>query len=138
MKFAGFRLTKIEAEKSEEKKGGNISVNSNFHLGEFKKEESVKDSKKPVYGFDFTYLIDYEKIAKISFKGTVYIEIDSSEDKELFKDLEKPGYKLSNNDLRKIILDIVLARTHVECLHLEEKLGLPFHIQAPRVSFGSE
>ena len=138
MKYAGFRLNKIEAEKTEEKKSGNINVNSNFHLGEFKKEESSKDAKKPIYGFEFTYSVDYENTAKISFKGVIYIEIDSSEDKNLLKDLEKPGYKLSDNDLRKFILDVVLARTHVECLHLEERLGLPFHIQSPRVSFGSE
>jgi len=138
MRYAGFRLNKIEAEKFEEKKEGNISVNSNFNMGEFKKEESGKDPKKPVYSFEFTYSIEYEKFAKISFKGAIYIEIDSSEDKNLLKDLEKPEYKLSNNDLRKYILDIVLARTHVECLHLEEKLGLPFHIQSPKVSFESK
>ncbi len=138
MKYAGLRLSKIEAEKLEEKKMGNINVSSNFHLGEFKKEDLVKDVRKQIYSFEFTYLVEYENIAKISFKGAVYVEVDSSEDKDLLKNLEKPGYKLSDNDLRKFILDIVLARTHVECLHLEEKLGLPFHIQSPRVSFGKE
>jgi len=134
MRYVGLRLQKIEADRFSEISGGNINVNSNFNLGKVKKEaELTKDSDKPIFSFEFTYSIKYEDSAEISFKGMVFIEI---EDKKLIKELEKEDTKVSDNDLRKFILDVVLARTHVESLHLEEKLNLPFHIQSPRVKFG--
>jgi hypothetical protein len=136
MRYVGFTLSKIEGEKSEESPKGNITVNSNFNLGEVKKEgDLTKDSKQDIFSFSFVYAISYEEVAKLSFKGKVYIEI---EDKSLVKDLEKSGSKFTDDELRKFILDLVLARTHVESLHLEERLNLPFHIQSPRVSFGKE
>ncbi len=135
MRYAGLRLQKIEGEKFEEPSGGNISVNSNFNLGKVKKESDLtKDSDKPVFSFEFTYTVKYEEFAKISFKGLIYIEI---EDKKMIKELEKEDAKVADDDLRKLILDVVLARTHVESLHLEEKLNLPFHIQSPKVKFGN-
>jgi len=120
----------------EDSTGGNINVNSHFNLGKVKKEEDfTKDSEKPIFSFEFVYDIEYEKVAKISFKGTIYIEI---EEKSIIKELEEDNPKITDNTLRKFILDIVLARTHVESLHLEEKLNLPFHIQSPRVSIGEK
>ena len=136
MRYAGLRLQKIEGDKFAEPSGGNINVNSNFNLGKVKKEEDlIKDRDKPIFSFEFNYSITYEGFAKISFKGIIFIEI---EDKKMIKELEKEDTKATDNDLRKLILDIVLARTHVESLHLEEKLNLPFHIQSPKVKFGNE
>ena len=136
MRYTGLRFKKIEAEKMEDSTGGNINVNSHFNLGKVKKEEDfTKDSEKPIFSFEFVYDIEYEKVAKISFKGTIYIEI---EEKSIIKELEEDNPKITDNTLRKFILDIVLARAHVESLHLEEKLNLPFHIQSPRVSIGEK
>lgn len=135
MKYAGFKLTKVEAERFETNPKGNINVNSNFNLGKVKREEVV-GSDKDVFGFEFTYTIKYEEFATISFRGTVFIELES-EDKKITKELES-SENSKDNDLRKFILDVVLAKTHVEALHLEERLNLPFHIQSPRVKFGEE
>ena len=136
MRYAGLRLQKIEAEKFKEPVGGNINVGSNFNLGTVEKEaDFTKEPSKPVFSFEFTYSIKYDEFAAISFKGIVYVEVD---DKKLISSLEKEGARVGDNDLRKFILDIVLAKTHVESLHLEEKLGLPFHIQSPRVTFNEK
>ncbi len=135
MRYAGIVFNKIEAEKFEQKTEGNIQVTSNFNLGKISKEDLGKDAKKPIFSFEFSYILKYDKVAEISFKGKIYIEID---DKELIKDLEKENARVANKDLSKLILDVVLARTHVESLHLEEKLNLPFHIQSPRVTIGTK
>ena len=135
MKYAGFKLSKVEAEKFETNPKGNISVNSNFNLGNAKREEVV-GSDKDVFGFEFTYTIKYEEFATILFKGVVFIELESG-DKKILKEIES-SENSKDNDLRKFILDVVLAKTHVESLHLEERLSLPFHIQSPRVKFGDE
>lgn len=135
MRYAGIVFSKIEAEKFKEKQEGNIQVNSNFNIGKITKEDLSKDPKKPIFSFEFTYALKYSEIAEISFKGKIYIEID---DRDLIKELEGENARVANKDLSKLILDIVLARTHVESLHLEEKLNLPFHIQSPRVTIGSK
>ena len=136
MKYAGFKLMKVDAEKEENKTPkGNINVNSNFNLGKAKREE-ISDSERVVFGFEFTYTIKYEEFATLSFKGSVFVELES-EDRGLIKPLEDSD-SVKDNELRKFILDVVLAKTHVESLHLEERLGLPFHIQSPRVKFGED
>lgn len=132
MRYVGIVFDKIEAKKLEEKAEGSIQVNSNFNLGGVNREDLNKDPKKPVFSFEFVYTLKYDKIAEISFKGKIFVEI---EERDLIKELEQKNARISDKELNKLILDIVLARTHVESLHLEEKLGLPFHIQSPRVSF---
>ncbi len=130
MKYLGIKFKKIIAEKFKEPEG-TITINSNFNLKEVNKEESFKITTMPVFSFIFNYDLKYSDFATISFEGTVYIEI---EDKNLAKELEKDK-KIINTELRKFILEIVLAKTHVESLHLEEKLNLPFHIRSPKVNF---
>ena len=133
MRYVGLKLQKIDGEKFSEPKGGNIKVDSNFNLGKIKLESELGVNKeKPIFSFEFNYSILYEDFAKISFKGTIFVEID---DKKLIKELEKEEPRSNDAELRKLILDVVLAKTHVESLHLEEKLNLPFHIQSPRVKF---
>lgn len=134
MKYAGFKVTKIEAERFETNPKGNVNVNSNFNLGVAKKEDV--GAERTVYGFDFTYTIKYEEFATITFKGVVFIELEHT-DRKIINELQSSDHS-KDNDLRKFILDVVLAKTHVESLHIEEKLGLPFHIQSPRVKFGDE
>lgn len=129
MKYVGFKFNKIVAEKFKEP-SGEISVNSNFKMEEVNKETFFQDQKKPVFGFVFTYDLKYSDIASLSFDGIVYLEI---EDKSLIKELEKTK-KVSNKELQEFIMNVVLAKIHVESLHLEEKLNLPFHIRAPRVN----
>ena len=133
MRFVGIKFDKISAERTEEPTKDSVTVNSNFNLGKVEKEKINTDSKKPIFGFEFTYSMEYDKFAAVVFKGKIFLEI---EDKEMTKELEKSGtIQKENKELRKFILDVVLARTHVEALHLEEKLGLPFHVQSPKVSF---
>lgn len=128
MKYLGIKFKKITAEKFKDP-SGTITINSNFNLKEVNREKSFPITKSPVFSFIFNYDLKYSDFATISFEGTIYIEI---EDKGLSKELEKD--KKINTELRKFILEIVLARTHVESLHLEDKLNLPFHIQSPRVN----
>jgi len=135
MRYVGLKLQKIDGEKFSEPSGGNIKVDSNFNLGKIKFESELgRDKDKPIFSFEFDYSVIYEDFAKISFKGTIFVEV---EDKKLIKELEKENARAVDADLRKLILDVVLAKTHVESLHLEERLNLPFHIQSPRVTFGN-
>ena len=134
MRYLGLKLNKVSAEKFKEPSKGEIKVNSNFNLGSAEKEKTPSDLKNPVFGFNFNYSLEYGDSARIEFNGVVYLELS---DPKVIKEIEKTKKTMDDN-LKKAILEIVFARTHVESLHLEEKLGLPFHIQSPRVTLKEE
>ncbi len=84
--------------------------------------------------FIFTYGLLYGDLAKIEFKGRVFVSTDKKE----AKDLEKKGPDAITTDMRTDLLNFILLRTHVESLRLEETFNLPFHSQPPQVKFGQE
>ena len=130
MRIIGIKFKKISAEKFKEEQK-NIELKSNFTLKEVEKDNKIsKLSVNPVYNFNFVYLIDYDNIASLVFEGSVYIEVEEDKVKEIEKNKNNV-----DNDLKKMILDFVLSKTYIESLHLEERLGLPFHIRPPQVTF---
>jgi hypothetical protein len=134
MRVIGIKFKKISAEKLKEDKkdtGKTIELKSNFTLTEVEKDDKIsKMSVSPVYSFGFIYLIDYEDIASLIFEGSVFVELDEIKASEVER-----NKKNIDDDLKKLILDFVLSKTYIESLHLEERLGLPFHIRPPQVNF---
>ena len=128
MRIIGFKLLKILAERFKDP-SGSIQVSTNFSIPHFEKE-SFKDSsgKETAFGFDFTYILKYQEFAQIEFSGKIYAAFD----KKIAKDLEKDSKDIPN-DARTLLLNYILYKTHVETLHLEEKLNLPFHMDSPKV-----
>ena len=132
MRIIGIKIDKISAERFKEPEG-NINLKTNFNLGKAIKEDIDVPEKDPVFSFDFTYTLDFEDTAKIEYSGKIFTTIN----KKISKDVEK-NTKDIPNELRSMILDFVLHRTHVESLHLEERLGLPFHISSPKTQIKSK
>ena len=130
MKVIGIRFKKISAEKLKEDTK-TIELKSNFTLKEIEKDVKIsKLSVNPVYNFNFIYLIDYDDVASLVFEGSVYVELEEDKAKEVEKDKNN-----IDDQLKKLILDFVLSKTYIESLHLEERLGLPFHIRPPQANF---
>jgi hypothetical protein len=127
MKILTLKLSKISAEKKADLKE-NMNFKSNFSLGEFK-VESLHGKEKDIYSISFKHSMDYEDVANICFEGKIYMMID---DKKLAKEFE--SRKISK-DLKEQLLNFLLWKIHVDTLQIEEKLGLPFHIRSPIVSF---
>src|SRR3989344_4793623 len=132
MKIIGFRLTKILGEKLKEPEERSINLNSNFNLGDVKKEENQLDSNEVVFSIEFTNSYTFDVVAKIEFKGNVFFTI-SEEEETLLKDIENTK-KIKDEELRKKIIDYIFRKIHIDSLSLEEKLSLPFHIQPPQVN----
>ncbi len=132
MRVIGFKFDKITAEKFKELED-NVQLKSNFNLGKIEKEEIEGQEKDSVFSFQFTYSLDYDSTAKIEFSGQIFMSVD----KKLAKELEKDN-KIIPDDLKTTLLNFILFRTHVESLHLEEKLNLPFHISSPKAAVNSK
>ncbi len=134
MRVVGIKFKKISAEKLKDDKkniGKAVELKSNFTIKEVEKDAGLsKLNVNPIYSFEFIYLIDYEDIASLIFEGSVYVELEETKASEV----EKSKNNI-DDQLKKVILDFVLSKTYIESLHLEERLGLPFHIRPPQVNF---
>lgn len=135
MRIIGFKLTKILGEKLKEPEESSINLNSNFNLGEVKKEENQLDPNEVVFSIEFTNSYTFDVVAKIEFKGNVFFTINKGDENTL-KDVEKTK-KIKDVELRKRIIDYIFRKIHVDSLSLEEKLSLPFHIQPPQVNINT-
>ncbi|MBD3247502.1 hypothetical protein GF378_02685 [Candidatus Pacearchaeota archaeon] len=131
MKLVGFNFTKISVERM---KGGlkDLQINSNIKIQEINAIESnFMQKNQSVVKIDFNYDIDYSPgIAKLELKGHVLLAMTKDQAKELEK-----GWKKKNlaDDYRVAIFNIILKKSNVKALELEEDLSLPFHLKFPTV-----
>ena len=128
MRIVGFKLLKVSAERFKDL-SGNIQISTNFSIPKTEKE-NLKDplGKEIAFSFDFSYILKYQDFAQIEFHGKIYGVFD----KKIAKELEKEESNIPE-EVKTFLLNYILHKNHVETLHLEEKLGLPFHIDSPKV-----
>ena len=132
MRVVGLKFDKITAERFKEI-DGTVDLKSNFNIGKIEKEEIKGQESDSIFSFEFTYSLDYDDVAKIEFSGEVFLFVD----KKIAKDLEKEK-KVIPDEIKTTLLNFILFRTHVESLHLEEKLNIPFHVSSPRAAVNSK
>ncbi len=129
MKILGFNFTKISAEKfsgnfKEMKVGNKIDI---MDVSDAKQD--IIKTKDELLNIKFFYGLDYsENIAKIGLEGNLLVSVDSKTYKEVmkrWKDKETP------DEFRFVLLNIILKKSTLKILELEEELGIPFHIQFP-------
>lgn len=132
MKPLNLEILSINAkkEKNVDKK---IDLKTSFDIGKSEKKELILPDESIVYSFNFTYSIDYEEYANITIKGNVLFSVDQKTSEGL-----ESEQRVLPNKFKSLILNFVLFKLHTELLHIEEKLGLPFHIPSPTVSVESK
>lgn len=131
MKLIGFNLNKINIEKLKDSME-DLKINTNINLSEIKpvKADFFK-SKEELIGVTFVYTLNYEPdLAKIEFKGNLVLAIDSKLNKEVLKQWED---KKIPEDFRITIFNLILRKTSVRALQLEEEMNLPLHLALPSI-----
>ncbi len=129
MKIAGFNFTKINAEKLSGKRE-NLKINANIDVSEIKqlKADAFK-SKDEFLGIKFGYTIDYSPdFAKIELLGDIIVTIESKKAKEILKQWKD---KKIHEDIRIPLFNIILKKSSLKALELEEELSLPLHVSMP-------
>lgn len=129
MKILGFNFTKLHAEKfSIETKG--VKIGTHIDLSEIKEiKTDFFSSKEKVLGIKFLYEIDYgPNFAKIKLSGNILV---STDEQEFNKVLE--GWKGKNlpEEFRLNIFNLILKKSSLKALQLEEELNIPLHIAMP-------
>lgn len=129
MKLAGFNFKKINIEVLSERPE-DLKINTNVHISEIKKLESnFLKTKEEMLIVGFSYDINYDpSFAKINFEGTVVLTIDPKTVKDILKQWKK---KKMPEDFRMPLFNIILMKSNVKALQLEEEMGLPYHIPLP-------
>lgn len=129
MRVIGFGFTKVSAEKlSETAKDLKLDTNIDISSIEDIKSEVIS-SKEALLGIKFTFGLNYEpNFAKIELKGSFLVELEKDKAKEIVKQWQEK--KLSEDD-QIDFLNLILRKSHVRAIQLEEELGIPFHFQPP-------
>jgi len=131
MKIIGFNFTKINAEKLKESFDiGELKIKTSIDVSEIKEvKTSLLKTKNKVLEIDFSFIIDYEpEIAKVDLKGKLFTSVEPKLSKEVLKKWKK---KKTPDDFRNLLFNIILKKSTLKALSLEEELNLPLHMPLP-------
>lgn len=129
MKLIGFSLNKICAEIFSNK-FNELKIENNIKIEDIQSTNTdIFKKDEEVLNVQFNYSLNYNpNVAKLSFIGTVLLLVGQKESKAILKQWEEK--KISDN-LKISIFNIILKKTNIKALILEEELNLPLHISVP-------
>lgn len=129
MKILGFNFTKLNAEKLSNKMEG-VKINTNIDISDIKKVKSdFFETKQKILGIKFTNTITYDPdFAKIELSGNALISVDENTFEQVLKDWEK---KSMPEEFRLAVFNLILRKSSLKALQLEEELNIPLHMPMP-------
>jgi len=136
MRSIGFNFTKIFAEKKK-----NLTkqpeLKTAINVLEMKELPSdIFKSKETPLEIKFSYSINYEPgIAELSFEGILVLLADPKKAKEILKDWKN---KEISEEFKLLVFNLILRRSNLKALQLEDELNLPTHFQMPSIKFEKE
>jgi hypothetical protein len=131
MNLMGFNFSRISVEKTN-KKSEDMKISANVKLEDIKevKANSLK-TKESILGVLFSYTVKYGEVANIDLAGSIVLSIDQKLSKKVLKEWKE---KKIADEFRIPVLNLVLAKSNVKALQLEEEMNLPYHLPMPRVN----
>ncbi|MBU4116672.1 MAG: hypothetical protein KKG94_02900 [Nanoarchaeota archaeon] len=129
MKIIGFNFNKISAEKTSNQIKG-LKITTNIDISEIKEIESdFLKTKEELIEINFKYDVVYNTdIAKIEFKGNLIISLESKLKKDILKQWKD---KTLSDELKLPLFNVILRKSNLRALQLEDEMNLPLHISLP-------
>lgn len=131
MRIIGFNFTKLSVDRTETPQPTEkVDIETTMDITSVSevKDHPIKTEDKAI-SVDFQYGVDYKpNFAKVDIKGRLVLMVDSKIAKEVLKNWEK---KEVPEDFRMFLFNIVLKKSTLKALQLEEELNLPLHIPMP-------
>ena len=131
IKLANIRFTKISAERNLDYTG-KPSIKPKLNISNI---EKLKEGKTEAISVYFKFGINYSELGNIDLEGKIILLMDSKLLKETIKSWDS---KTLDNDTHLIILNIIMQKASLKAIQLEEELGLPLHINIPRLKLNSK
>jgi hypothetical protein len=131
MKIFGFNFTKLRIEKFSGKIE-NIKINTNVDILEIKPvENSFIKSEDKFISVGFNYSVIYESnIAELNLAGNILLSLENKRADDLLKQWKN---KEMPEDFRFNLFDLIIKKSMLKALQLEEEVGLPPHIPLPSI-----
>tara|TARA_Y100000034_G_C6644207_1_gene281724 strand:- start:102 stop:521 length:420 start_codon:yes stop_codon:yes gene_type:complete len=136
MKLIGFGFKKISITKKKQDLK-DLKIETNIAIPDVRKiKDSLIKSDDDLLEFDFEYTVNYTpEIAEISLGGTLVLAVENTISKEILKNWKKK--KLPDN-VRVAIFNVVLKKSNIKALNLEEEMNLPYHLPLPQLKPAEE
>lgn len=134
MRAIGFNYKKINIEKLSSNSLEGVKVNANIDISEISsvKPADILKSKEELIAVQFTYTVSYDPdFAKLVFSGNIILEIEPKLAKEILKSWKDK--KEMPEDFRVLIFNIILRKSNLKALELEDEMNLPLHIPMPSI-----
>ncbi len=131
MKIIGFSFNKINIEKFNDKVE-NLKINTKIDVSEIKNIKSdFFKTKEEIIEVKFTYDINYDPdFAKIELAGMILLAIEPKAVKDILKEWKN---KKMSEDFRITLFNIILRKSNLKALQLEDEMNLPIHISLPMI-----
>lgn len=129
MKIIGFNFTRVNMEKfSDDYK--DLKIKTHIDIVDVKQTKSeIIQTKEVLFEIKFNYSIVYEpKIAKISFSGKLLFLVDPKTAKSFSKQWKDKKFP---EEHKITLFNVILKKTNLRSLQLEDELNLPLHISLP-------
>lgn len=129
MRVIGFNFTKISIEKFKE-----ITeipkVKTEINIPEIKGVKStILKTKEEIIEAKFEYIVNYEpESAKVNIEGRALLSVDPKVAKDILKQWKK---KKMPEEFRILLFNVVMRKSALKALILEDELNLPLHTPLP-------
>ncbi len=129
MRIIGFNFNKINIEKLNDTVE-NLKINTKIDVSEIKNIKSdFFKTKEELVEVKFAYSINYDPdFAKIELAGIVLLAVEPKIAKDILKEWES---KKMSEDFRITLFNIILKKSNLKALQLEDEMNLPVHIPLP-------
>ena len=129
MRLLGFNFTKLNAERISNNLKG-VKINTNIDISDIKEAKAdFLGEQEKIIGIQFINTISYDPdYAKIELKGSIILSVEESVFKEVLKNWEKKNIP---EDFRLAIFNLILKKSSLKALELEDELNIPLHMPMP-------
>ena len=129
MKIISFNFNKINIEKNSDKIE-NLKINTNINISEITKiKQDFLKIKEELIKIKFIYNVDYNPhFAKIELRGDILFAIEQKMAKNILKQWKN---KKISGDFKIALFNIILKKSNLRALQLEDEMNLPLHIPLP-------
>jgi hypothetical protein len=132
MRLVGFNFTKVSIEKFKEAVD-ELKFNTKIDISSIEplKSDLIKVRDEPLK-IDFVYSVLYEpEFAKVELAGTMILSVEPKMARDILKGWKD---KEMNEDFRIFMFNIILRKSNIKALELEDELNLPPHIPLPSLN----
>lgn len=131
MRVVGFNFTKISIESLKQITKG-YKINTEIDVPEIKsmnlKDTPIK-TKEEIIGAEFIYSVKYDPdFVKIRLEGNILFSTDAKTAKDILKQWKN---KKIPNAFKFFLFNMILRKSTLKALDLEEELNIPLHVPLP-------